>query len=93
MEAATAHTVFVTSHMDAVTVHIEAATALSATVTFHIEVVTSHTATAIAHTVPGTIKPPFEPTATAHENGEAILIIMFHCNLQWRSFTQEGKRG
>ena len=32
-----------------------------------IEDVTSHIEAATAHTVPGTIKPPFEPTATVHE--------------------------
>ena len=49
-----------TAHTDDVTEHIEAATA-------HIEAESAHTATVTAHTAPGTIKPPFAPTATAYE--------------------------
>jgi len=48
------------SDIECATIHIEAATA-------HIEAATAHNATAIAYTAPGTIKPTFEPTATAPE--------------------------
>ena len=57
-----------TADTEAVPTHTEHVTA-------HTEVATSHTVTVTAYTAPGTIKPPFESTATAHEkNGEAILF-------------------
>ena len=50
----------VTSDIEDVTSHIEAVKA-------HIDAATTHTATVIAHMLPVTPKPPFEPTATAPE--------------------------
>ena len=66
IEAAIAHTASIASYIDA-TVHIEAVTSHTAPVTAHIDASTAHTATKTAHTVPVSIKPPFEPTATAHK--------------------------
>ena len=48
------------SCIEDVTAHIEDATA-------HVEDATSHTVTVTVQMAPGTIKPPFEPTATASE--------------------------
>ena len=45
--------------------YIEAVTSYIEDVTAHIETVTSHIEAATAHTAYVTIKPPFEPTATA----------------------------
>ena len=56
----TAHMVSVTAHMNALKIHAHDAT--------------SYTATVIAHTAPGTIKHPFEPTATVHEEIAKIFF-------------------
>ena len=48
------------SHIDDATAHIEA-------VTVYTDAATAHTAIVTAHMAPGTIKHPFEPTATALE--------------------------
>ena len=53
-----------------------------------IEAATAHNATAIAYTVPGTIKPTFEPTATAPEK----MAKPFNC-VSFPIFKKRGKEG
>ena len=49
-------------------------TAYTAPVMAHIEAATAHTVTVTAHTAAGTITPPFEPTATAHEKWRSYFF-------------------
>ena len=53
--------------MDAVIFRTEAAIAHTARATAHVEAV-------IVHTAPGAIKPPFIPTATAHEKIAKLFL-------------------
>ena len=65
----------VTSDIEDVTAHIDAATA-------HIDHATSHTATVTARMAPGSIKPPFEPTATAPEKWRSHFILKLKIELK-----------
>ena len=56
--------------------HIETATS-------YIEAVIAHMATATSYTAPGTIKPPFEPTLTAHEKMAKLFFFNRVINLAW----------
>ena len=78
IEDTTAHKASVTAHMDVLTVYIEDTTAHTAPVTSYIEAATVNTTTDATGTSPGTIKPPFEPTATANEKMAKIFFSNSH---------------
>ena len=62
-------------------------TAHTAPVISHIEDATAQTAIVTAHAASGAIKPPFGPTATAHEKMAKLFL-----KLIFRQFRKPGKQ-